>query len=335
MTALHQRLRRTILRHRLLPDGSTVLVGVSGGSDSVALTHLLLELGDHQAFRVAGLAHLNHRLRETAERDERFCRRLAEGLGLPLVVEAIDVSDYAVSQGLSIEDAARRVRYDFLERAAARHGADTIAVGHTRDDQAETLLLKLMRGAGLTGLGGIYPRRGRVVRPLLDASRDELRQYLESKGLTWVDDETNLDLANPRNRLRHVVIPELERTYGGEVKRSLARAAELVRDDAVWLDEVSEARYHELVLETAEGYEIERARLTAEPAPVIRRVLLRALRMLAGHREVGLDHVRAAGEVLAGACRGTDVPGGRVELRRERVVLSRQGPSRSDTLTGT
>ena len=142
-----------------------MLVGVSGGSDSVALTHLLRELAEHGEFQVAGLAHLNHQLRPSAGRDEAFCRALAARLGAGIVVESADVQSYARQARRSIEDAARQLRYEFLERAAAQSGADRIAVGHTQDDQAETFLMKLMRGAGLTGLAGIYPRRGRIIRP--------------------------------------------------------------------------------------------------------------------------------------------------------------------------
>ena len=125
-----------------------MLVGLSGGSDSVALTRALLDLAALGDFTVVGLAHLNHRLRPTAARDEQFCRDLAARLGLAIAVEEADVAAYAASEGLSIEDAARRLRYAFLDRAAAAAWAARIAVGHTMDDQAETFLLKLMRGAG-------------------------------------------------------------------------------------------------------------------------------------------------------------------------------------------
>ena len=333
VSSLIDRIRRTIRRYGLLPPGSRVLIGLSGGSDSTALTHLLLDLASRDGFTVVGLAHLNHSLRPTADRDEQFCRTLADSLSLPFVTERTDAGGYALSQRLSVEDAARRLRYDFLERAASRTGADRVAVGHTRDDQAETLLLKLMRGAGFTGLGAIYPQKGSVVRPLLEVSRSDLREYLESRGASWVEDETNLELTNPRNRIRHVVIPELERTYGGPVTASLARAAELAREDAAWLDEISDRRYKELAVEHSDRIEIDAEMLAAEPGPITRRVLLRALRLVARGREVGFDHVRSAHDVLAGACRGTDVPGGRVELRGRTVVLSRQGSPRSDTLT--
>jgi tRNA(Ile)-lysidine synthase len=328
---LAQQVRRTIARYRLLPPGAVVLAGVSGGSDSVALVHLLLELAGHGDFRVAAIAHVNHQLRPTADRDERLCRELAARLGLPISIEAADVRGYAASQRLSLEDAARRVRYDHLSRAAAAHGADVVAVGHTRDDQAETFLMKLARGAGAAGLGGVYPRRDQVVRPLLDVTRRQLRQYLSERGEPWVEDESNQDLSNPRNRVRHVVLPELERLVGGDVTGALARAAELVRDDAAWLDEQAARRFESLVERINDELAIDAASLLAEPVPLRRRVLLRALRAVAD-REVGFEHVQAAADVLAGACRGTEVPGARLELRREKLVLSKRGLTRSDTL---
>jgi tRNA(Ile)-lysidine synthase len=325
MTALHQRVRRTIIRHSLCPSGTRVLVALSGGSDSVALTRLLIELSKHLEFSIASLAHLNHRLRETAARDEQFCRDLSRRLGVPLVVEAIEVRAYAAQERLSLEDAARRLRYDFLQRAARQVGADRVAVGHTEDDQAETFLLKLVRGAGPNGLAGIYPLRGAVIRPLLEVSRADLRAYLASCGQAWVDDETNDDCENPRNRVRHRVLPELEQAYGGTARSAIARAAALVRDDGLWLDELSQGRFEALVTRTPEGCVIDPA-LGREPLPVRRRVLLQAMRVLAGGREVGLDHVEAALAVLTGTAGAADIPGSRVELWRGRLVLLEQGP---------
>ena len=296
-------------------------MGVSGGSDSVALTIGLRELSEHGGFSLVALAHLNHQLRPDAVRDEEFCRGLAVRLDLPISVESVDVRSYAASQRLSIEDAARRLRYEFLHRCAVDVGADRIAVGHTRDDQAETFLLKLIRGAGMAGLGAIYPQRGQVIRPLLDVSRSELREYLTSLGHTWVEDETNADLKNPRNRIRHRVLPELNLAAGADTSTTIARAAGLVRDDSQWLDELTESRFGAVVREGANGLEVDVAALDEEPPPVQRRILLRALRMVARDREIGLDHVEAALGVAAGLTGGADVPGGRVELRREKLVL--------------
>jgi tRNA(Ile)-lysidine synthase len=324
LTALQQQVRRTIRRYGLLPPGCRVLVGVSGGSDSVALTRLLLDLSEHGHFTVAGVAHLNHGLRDTAARDEAFCGEFARRLGLPIVVEHAAVRDYAAAEALSIEDAARRLRYAFLERGAAGMGANRIAVGHTQDDQAETFLLKLMRGAGLRGLGGIYPQRGAVIRPLLDVARDDLRAYLRSRAETWIDDESNEDLENPRNRIRHRVLPELDRALEGSTRPAISRAAALIREDSQWLEALGEERFLTLAQETADGLELDTGSLAEVPAPILRRVLLRAMRAAGGDREIGHEHVEAVAALLNGAQGGVDVPGSRVELRGGKLVLLKQ-----------
>ena len=325
MSSLHQQVRRTIRRHGLLPPGGRVVVGLSGGSDSIALTRLLLELAEHGGFTVAGVAHLNHGLRPSAGRDEAFCREFAGRVSLSIMVEEADVRAFGAAHRLSLEDAARRVRYSFLERAASALGGDRIAVGHTQDDQAETLLLKLIRGAGLTGLAGIYPRRDSVIRPLLDVSRAELRTYLSASGEAWTDDESNTDISNPRNRVRHNVIPELDRAAGAPTSPAIARAAALAREDADWLDDL--ARKQMAVAATADdgGPALDVAALAGMPRPILRRVLLETIRQHGGGREIGLEHVESVLALLAGLHGGVDLPGCRVELRRGKLVLLQQG----------
>ena len=301
-----------------------MLVGLSGGSDSVALTRLLIELAENGEFTVVGLAHLNHRLRASANRDESFCRQFAERYGLRIAVEAVDAGGYARSEGLSVEDAARRLRYAFFDGVAMDIGADRIAVGHTQDDQAETFLLKLMRGAGLTGLGGIYPRRGPVIRPLLDVTDAALRDYLTAHGESWVEDESNSDLDNPRNRVRHRILPEMDLAAAGSCRPAIARAARLIRQDGQWLEEVSEERFRALMVETGSGLEMPIDGLTADPSPVRHRVLLRAMRAAAGTHEVGLDHVEAVAALLDRSRGGVDLPGCRAEVRGASLVLLRR-----------
>jgi tRNA(Ile)-lysidine synthase len=310
-----------IQRHGLCPPGARVLVGLSGGSDSVALTLLLRELAPHMNFVVAGVAHVNHQLRETADRDEAFCGDLARRLELPILTARADVQALADANALSVETAGRRVRYEFLEQAASQLGATRIAVGHTLDDQAETFLLKLLRGAGTTGLGAIYPTRERIIRPALEVSRTELRDYLAALGEPWVDDETNADVSNPRNRVRHDVLPHLEASLGLPARRAIARAAGLLGEDARWLDELAADKLIAVSAATVEGLELDADLLRSSPLPLARRILLLALRGRANGREVGLEHVQTALDVLTGLSAAGEVPGSRVELRGKKLVL--------------
>lgn len=292
----------------------------------MALLRALLELARTSDFSVAGVAHFNHRLREAAARDEEFCRALAGTLGVPFLADGADVAAHAAAEKCSIEDAARRLRYDFLERAAREAGADRVAVGHTLDDQAETVLLKLMRGAGPSGLGGVYPRKGAVIRPLLDVSRSELRAWLALLGQSWMEDDTNADVSNPRNRVRHRVLPELDAAYGGSTRPAIARSAELAREDGQWLDELAAARYRALVTVGQDCLQLDAVALAAEPPSLQRRVLWQAMRARGGGREIGLEHVELALAVLRGYSRAADVPGSRWELRDRNLVLLDRGP---------
>jgi len=236
MRSMSDRVRRTILEQRLVGPSGCVVAAVSGGSDSVAMVHLLKELDGRGALRLVGLAHFNHQLRRAAADDEAFCRTLALQLGLPIDVESADVAALADRLGVSIEVAGRDARYAFLSRAAGRAGADRVAVGHTLDDQAETFLLRLLRGAGTRGMAAIRPRVGLVIRPLIDLRRDDLRAYLAAAGLAFREDESNRDLANPRNLIRHEVLPYLTRAVGSDVAPVLAREAAIARDESAYLE---------------------------------------------------------------------------------------------------
>ncbi|HEY8548690.1 MAG TPA: tRNA lysidine(34) synthetase TilS [Vicinamibacterales bacterium] len=330
MLTLQDRVRRTIREHRLLADGDRVLVAVSGGADSTALALLLPGIAPTFGATVVGLAHLNHQLRDAAGDDERFCRELAEHLGLPIVVERRDVSAEARLRRTSIEDAARAVRYAFLREAAARLRASRIAVAHTRNDQAETVLLRLFRGAGPVGLAGIYPAAGEIVRPLLDVSRREVEAFLREAGVAWREDATNADVSIPRNRVRHELLPWLARHFGEGVVDVLHRQAALSREDAELLEKLAAEEARDLVLEKDEVVEVHIPGLLELPGALRRRCVLRALRQAAGGRFVGFAHVDAvlaltgdAGESPAAA---VDLPGQRVERRGDRLIFTPATP---------
>ncbi|MEK7751289.1 MAG: tRNA lysidine(34) synthetase TilS [Acidobacteriota bacterium] len=239
-------LQSTVRRHRLLPRGRRVLVAVSGGADSVALLLALHELAPRLGIRLT-VAHLNHRIRgKAADRDAAFVRRLAHRIQLPVVVGRADVPRLARNSGLSLEMAARQARYDFLAKAATKVEADVIATAHTADDQAETVLLKLIRGAGPKGLAGIpyraTLRNMSVVRPLLDVTRPEVEAFLRERGEPWREDLTNRDETFLRNKVRHRILPLLESELNPKVRQALRRTADILREEDLWLDRLAASR---------------------------------------------------------------------------------------------
>ena len=322
MTPLAWRVLRTIRRHELFPRDSRVLAGVSGGSDSVALLHLLLELQETAGFRVSGVAHVHHGLRgDDADRDAEFCRSAATACGLPFHLERVDVRAVARAERASLEDAARRLRGEALARAARALSCDRVAVGHTRDDQAETVLLKLLRGAGTRGLRGIHPRVGATVRPLLEVGRDELRGWLLDRGLSFVEDETNADLRFRRNAVRHRVMPVLVDLFGPAAPGALARQADVAREDEALLTFLARPLAEKAVRADESNIRIDCKDLASSPVALRRRVFLEALRA-AGVRDPRFEHVMQLGDLEPDA--EVRLPGG-LRAWREGTVI-RLGP---------
>ena len=315
MDPLAERVLVSVRRQELIPPGGRVLVAVSGGGDSVALLHLLAELAEREAVALAGVAHFNHRLRPPAsDEDERFCRDLATRFGLPFVVESADVAELARSERISVEHAGHRVRHAFFKRAASRLGACRVALGHTIDDQAETYLLRLLRGAGAAGFSAIRPRIGLVVRPLLNVSRAALRAYLASQPASFREDASNLDRRVPRNRIRHDLIPSL-RVYSPRVVEVLAREAEIARADEEWLARAANELGASLVQSTKGGVEVDAAGLAALHPALGRRVARDALVRVSG-RAVGFDHIERLRRLAEDAPTRIDFP----RCRAERIA---------------
>ena len=318
--------RRTIRTHGLLPPGSRVAVALSGGADSVALLFALRELADEERFRVAGAAHLNHQLRgPEADADAQFCRDLAGRFEMPIEIEQVDVAELARDSGASIEHAAHTARYAFFERAAARLGATVVAVAHTKDDQAETVLLRLLRGAGPRGLSGMYPRAGLVVRPFLETRRSDVRDFLRERHIAFREDASNDDPAIPRNRIRHELLPLLDTRFAPGVVDVLDREATIAREDADYLDDAAREAAARLISKSAGGVALDADALLAEPPAIRRRVIRLAQQMAAGPtRFVGFDAGEAVRRFVVSKETGQlDLPGHRVNRRGNSVVLTR------------
>ena len=329
--SLADRVAASVEAQALVPRGGRVLAAVSGGGDSVALLYLLAELAERSLVTLAGVAHVNHRLRPAADEDERFCRDLARRFRVPCLVESVAVADVARSRRISFERAGHHVRHAFFVRAAAELGAGRVALGHTIDDQAETVLLRLIRGAGAAGLSGMRPRAGILVRPLLALGRAALRRYLADGGIPFREDASNADLRVPRNRVRHELLPHL-RTYSPRIVEALARQADIARADEAWLSRRANEAATDLVSQESGPVELDAAGLAALPPALARRVTRGALaRAASGRREIGFDAIERVLRMAAeGGPARTDVPGCRAERMAGRVrLVPRRGRGRS------
>ncbi len=297
--ALPQIMQTTIREQNLLQPGDTVLVALSGGADSVALLRALLALERYTVLA----AHLQHGIRGAeADRDAQYVEALCSALGVPLVLGQADVPALAAQTGESLEECARRVRYQFLEEAAAPRRAK-IATAHTRDDNAETLLLHLGRGAGLRGLAGIPYRRGAIVRPLLDVPRAAVEAYLAALGQSFCTDSTNADLHYTRNLVRHTVLPPLRAAFPA-FDEAAARCARSLREDADYLEAQAEAAWNRY-----QRGETDAAALAALPGALQSRAAAAAARSLCG-REPDAAQIAALRRLLATGRGAVALPGG-------------------------
>lgn len=253
---LLEKVKATIIEHRLISKGDTVIAAVSGGADSTALLHLLASLREEWNLTLV-VAHLDHRLRVDSADDARFVVRMADQHGLPSVTGAADVPGLARRRKLSIEEAGREARYEFLARVAREHGARRIATAHTQDDQIETVLMRILRGDPWDALGGIPIARpleaAHVIRPLMTGTREEARRFLSVRSIEWREDPSNRDLRFDRNWIRFRVLPDLERVAPGGrgvllSLSSVIRSADRLLNDLTYQHAATVAEASELVI---------------------------------------------------------------------------------------
>jgi len=320
-------LRRALSDFAMLAAGDRVLVAVSGGQDSVALLALLSGLpADDEVELVVG--HYNHGLRPEAAAEERFVMDLAEGFGCRVLTGRGDVAAYARANGLNLEAAGRELRYGFLREQAEAAGCNKIALGHTASDVAETLLMNLLRGAGIDGLASIAPVRDNMIRPLVYLSRNQTAQYCNARELGFCLDSSNVDTEQfHRNHIRHHLLPALERDYGPGVQQALLRAALAVRDELDWTaDHVREA-----LTECQAAEEAPVSLLVSAAAQLPAGLLHRVLRLACTEanldiRAFGWEHWQGMANTIYGEAGSGQIslPGGLVARRQYELFFIEQ-----------
>jgi tRNA(Ile)-lysidine synthase len=320
---LRRNVQKYIDDHGLIPQGSCIVVGVSGGPDSVTLLHLLKQLSKPLGFELH-VAHLNHGIRgKDADEDEDFVSQLAASWNLPYTTSRVDIPSISRDKKIALEEAARRERYVFLAEVAEKCGADLIAVGHNADDQAETVLMHLLRGAGPSGLRGMLPSTPlhkyrmlpldpsarmdiAIIRPLLGTPRTDIQSYVEQHNLRTRFDRSNLDTTYFRNKLRHEVIPYLEQ-INPRISVRLQHLADVIRADYEVIKEYVSVAWDALLVSAySDALKFDLVRWREQPLAVQRAVIRHAVYRLCDNlRDVGFSHVEQAVAVAQHGTTGT------------------------------
>ncbi|MBZ5674838.1 MAG: tRNA lysidine(34) synthetase TilS [Acidobacteriia bacterium] len=285
-----ERVAATISRYNMLAPGARVIVAVSGGPDSVCLLHVLREL----KIRVTGVAHVNHKLRgEDSEEDQRFVAGLAREMELAFYSTA------AACEGGNLEQTARRARRAFFDDLIRQGRADRIALGHTHDDQAETVLFRMLRGSGLAGLAGILPVTAEgLIRPLLGVTRGDVETFLRERGIRWREDSSNREPRFARNRIRQELLPRLKREWNPNLAEALAHMADLAYEEERWWAPEIARLAQEMVTRSPGAVEVSARELARLPRAVARRLIRHAIRSAKGNLHgVQFSHIECVLEL--------------------------------------
>lgn len=332
---LKQQVLNTISKNELISYGDGIVVGISGGYDSVCLLHILYTIAEEYSLKLYPV-HINHMLRgEEAMRDEAFVRSFCESLKLVPVLTRIDIAKKAKEEKLSLEEAGRNARYQEFGRVLMETGATKIAVAHSKNDQVETLLMRIFRGTGPEGLKGIEYKRDKIIRPLLDTDRKEIENYVKEWGLTAIDDSSNFHTDYFRNRIRLKVIPEINKAAEKDITENLLRLSKIIVADEDYLRYNSELYYKSAVQEKSKDYlALELKALAQSHEAICSRVLRAAYADISGS-VTGLEYVhidKLLGLIYRGRTgAGLDLPLGYRAVRTYKsIVIQKQGQKKAE-----
>lgn len=309
---------KTIHENQLIQKGEKIVIGVSGGPDSVCLLHLLWRIRKEFDLLLYSV-HLNHQLRgKEAEEDAQYVQDICKRLEVPAFIYSRDVSRYSKERGISFEEAGREIRYQLFQEVLDKVGADKIAIAQNQDDQAETVLMRLIRGAGMEGLGAMdYIREDKIIRPLLDISRKEIEAYCSQYQLNPRVDRTNLESIYMRNRIRLELIPYIEKYFNPNIKATLCRTAKLLKEDNDLIESIVEENYFKIAQESKSQIRLKLSLLRTCPGAIQKRILRKALVQLSGElKNIGQVHIQNLIDLIYSGKTGSriDLPKGIVAI---------------------
>ncbi len=248
---LQEKVRNIIAKYNLLDKGDSVIVGVSGGPDSMTLLTLLLELKEEYNLQIY-VAHVNHMIRENAIKDEEYVKKFCDKNNIKLFIKRENIIEKSKQDKKGLEETGREVRYNFFEEVSKNTNSNKIAIAHNLNDKIETIIMNLTRGTGISGLKGIEPKREKYIRPLIEIERSEIEKYCEEKKLNPRIDESNQDNTYTRNKIRNIVIPYIKKELNTNIINNLNRLSEIVKENEEYLEKITTEAYKEILLEKQE-----------------------------------------------------------------------------------
>ena len=249
---LIEKVKKNIINNKLIESGDCIVVGVSGGPDSICLLHILEQLQkDFLDFKIV-VAHINHMIRVSAILDEEFIEDYCGKHQIPIYIKKAEVLEYAKNNKIGTEEAGRKIRYEFFEEVRKKEGANKIATAHNSNDVAETIILNIIRGCGLDGLKGIEVKNGIYIRPLINIQREEIEEYCKKNNLNPRIDESNFELIYQRNKVRNVMIPYVQKEFNENFIETLNRLSGIVKEESEFIEKEVDKKYKEIVIKESE-----------------------------------------------------------------------------------